>query len=149
MGILEMTADLYDLFIALDAQTDSIEPQPISGPDPGAESRAPTPKDQHVQGRSRRRMNRDRQTRRHSTQSDGSSSENEDHQDNAAFNANKTLRSEISFVELSLDQRLERLGLELDDKVRSVQEGLELLSMEEGDEQEVWTMLSFALQDWR
>lgn len=144
-----MTADLHDLFVTLDLETQSTEPEPVSRatvPTPKS-----TPKDQHVQGRSRRRMNRNQHNhKRHQDLSSESDDSSDSDHDSDQGVANRTLKAEISFVELSLDERVKRLGNDLDENVKIIQEGLEALSTE-GDEDEVdnWQMLSFALQDWR
>ena len=142
-----MTADLYDLFVALDLETQSIEPDPGPASRPKVPTPESTPKDQHVQGRSRRRMNRYKPKRHQDISSDSDESSDSDHDEEVA---NRTLKAEISLVEQSLDERVKRFGNDLDESVKMIQEGLEALSTE-GSEDEVdnWHMLSFALQDWK
>ena len=139
-----MTADLYDLFFTLELESRTLSE--VVG------SRPTTPKDLHVQGRSRRRVNRHKHKHHRSSlsiSSDSSDSGNEDAEEEGT--ANRTLKAEVSFVEESLDDRVHRQTRELDDAVRVIQEGLIHLSTVEGGEGEVdnWHMLSFALQDWQ
>ena len=128
-----MTSTVHDLFFTL-SQTASSSPPP--------------PNSKYIQGRSRRRQRRQlaQSTRR---RADSSDSENSDEED---VKANRTLGGEISFAQLSLNERVKRMQDDLGSAVVVLKEGVEELARgEEGDEgaAEVWGMLAFALEDWR
>lgn len=132
-SILEMTSTVHDLFFTL-SQTIPTSPPP--------------PSSTYIQGRSRRRQRRQiaQSTRRRAESSDSDESDEEDGK------ANRTLGAEISFAQLSLRDRVERLQRDLQSAVLVLKEGVEELARgEEGDEgaAEVWGMLAFALEDWR
>lgn len=155
-----MTADLHDLFVTLALETSNVPDEVQTRPRPSPPTIPPptsTPKDLHVQGRSRRRVKHHK--RRQVVSSDDSDSDHDpdNNNDNKEVNddeaiADQTLKTEISFIEHSLASRVRTLSKDLDDKVKSIQEGLEDLSMVQGAEDEdveIWQMLSFALQDWK
>ncbi|WVF66823.1 hypothetical protein IAT40_001565 [Kwoniella sp. CBS 6097] len=54
----------------------------------------------------------------------------------------------ISFIELSLGERMRRMGDELKEQVASIRNGVKSLSMGTEYDGQVWSMLEFALQDW-
>lgn len=121
-----MTSTVHDLFFTLSQTT----PSP------------PPPSSRYIQGRSRRR-----QRRQLARQVESSESES----DEEDGKANWTLGGEISFAQLSLRQRVERVQSDLDSAVGTLKLGVEELARgEEGHEgAEVWGMLAFALEDWR
>lgn len=125
-AILEMSSTVHDLFFTLSQTT----PSP------------PPPSSRYIQGRSRRR-----QRRQLARQVESSESES----DEEDGKANRTLGGEISFAQLSLKQRVERVQRDLDSVVGTLKLGVEELARgEEGHEgAEVWGMLAFALEDWR
>ena len=132
-SILELTSTIHDLFIAL-SQT-----SPTQSP--------PPPDTKYIQGRSRRRQRLAQSHRRRQAESSDSEDDDEDH-----GKANRTLGGEVSFAQLSLKERVERIQGDLEKMVVSLKDGVEELARgEEGDEgaAEVWGMLAFALEDWR
>ncbi|WRT65449.1 uncharacterized protein IL334_002392 [Kwoniella shivajii] len=55
----------------------------------------------------------------------------------------------ISFVALSLGERMNRMSKDTDMYIQQIREGVDALSMNLNGEEDGWAMLSFALEEWK
>ncbi|WVW79751.1 hypothetical protein I302_101721 [Kwoniella bestiolae CBS 10118] len=55
----------------------------------------------------------------------------------------------ISFIELGLGERMNKMDKDLDESVVQIREGVERLAMESELEVDGWSMLAFSLEEWR
>ncbi|KAK6906950.1 hypothetical protein I203_100939 [Kwoniella mangroviensis CBS 8507] len=55
----------------------------------------------------------------------------------------------ISFVELSLGDRMNKMDQDLDGLVSQVRDGIDMLAMGSEGEEDGWSMLAFALEEWK
>ncbi|WVQ94433.1 hypothetical protein IAU59_001512 [Kwoniella sp. CBS 9459] len=55
----------------------------------------------------------------------------------------------ISFIDLSLGERMKRMDHELDEQVGIIRDGVETMAMGTDEDGQVWGMLDFALRDWK
>ncbi|WVQ62976.1 uncharacterized protein L199_001125 [Kwoniella botswanensis] len=59
------------------------------------------------------------------------------------------IEASISFVELSFGDRMNKMDRDLDDLVRQIREGIDMLAMGSEGEEDGWSMLAFALEEWK
>lgn len=135
-SVLELTADVHDLLVVHGQETPQRQP-------------TKSPIDRHVQGRSRRRINRSKR-RKADTSSDEDEGDINDGSEDQEI-ADKTLNADITRPDISVIDRAGELEAQLHQSVSTFIEGIEELARSDGpgdDQADTWAMLSFALQDW-
>nr|XP_031859138.1 uncharacterized protein CI109_005488 [Kwoniella shandongensis]KAA5526210.1 hypothetical protein CI109_005488 [Kwoniella shandongensis] len=141
LSILDMTNTISECVTSFLAQT--IPNQSETRPTPGPSSNNITER--------RKPRQRQRQRRR---RKDISSSDEEDSNEVVRHDPKEGWQvgeASISFVELSLGQRIERMNKELEDAVALIKKGVDGLAqnLTAGGGGEVWGMLSWDLEEWK